>query len=126
MLLELLVAGRVRKHFDRLQSQLAAARSSTLRQPHAVGITFESPGEAGLFLWGRVPAGVDVDVLVKDAWQEGILLAGGTTFSPAGPASPCLRFNVVLSRHVRLTRYLEQRLRALTQGHVTLQRLAQA
>ena len=47
-------------------------------------------------------------------------------FSPVGPASPCLRFNVVLSQHVRLTRYLEQRLEALSQGHSTLQRLAQA
>jgi DNA-binding transcriptional MocR family regulator len=71
-----------------------------------------------------VPEGVDVDVLVKDAWQQGILLAGGATFSPAGPTSPCLRFNVVLSQHVRLTHYLEQRLDALAQGHGTLQRLA--
>lgn len=125
ILLELLATGRVRKHFDRLQGQLAGARSASVRQLGAAGITFESPGEAGLFLWGRVPEGVDVDVLVKDAWQQGILLAGGATFSPVGTASPCLRFNVVLSQHVRLTRYLEQRLRALAQGHGTLERLAQ-
>jgi hypothetical protein len=37
---------------------------------------------------------------------------------------PFLRFNVVLSQHVRLTRYLEQRLEALAQGQGTLQRLA--
>jgi hypothetical protein len=67
---------------------------------------------------------VDVDVLVKDAWQQGILLAGGATFSPVGPTAPCLRFNVVLSQHVRLTRYLEQRLEALAQGQGALQRLA--
>jgi hypothetical protein len=71
-----------------------------------------------------VPEGVDVDVLVKDAWQQGILLAGGATFSPVGPAMPFLRFNVVLSQHVRLTRYLEQRLEALAQGQGTLQRLS--
>lgn len=124
ILLELLAAGRVRKHFERLQAQLAVARSASLRLLRAAGITFESPGEAGLFLWGRVPEGVDVDVLVKDAWQQAILLAGGATFSPVGPASPCLRFNVVLSQHVRLTRYLEQRLDALAQGHTALQQLA--
>jgi DNA-binding transcriptional MocR family regulator len=125
ILLELLATGRVRKHFDRLQGQLAAARSASVRQLCAAGITFENPGEAGLFLWGRVPEGVDVDVLVKDAWEQGILLAGGATFSPVGTASPCLRFNVVLSQHVRLTRYLEERLDALAQGRGTLQRLAQ-
>jgi DNA-binding transcriptional MocR family regulator len=125
ILLELLAAGRVRKHFERLQGQLATARNATIRQLGAAGITFDSPGEAGLFLWGRVPDGVDVDVLARDAWQQGILLAGGAMFSPAGPASPCLRFNVVLGQHVRLTRYLEQRLGAIAQGRGALRRLAQ-
>lgn len=124
ILLELLAAGRVRKHFDRLQGQLATARTTSLRLLRAAGITFDSPGEAGLFLWGRVPDGVDVDLLVKDAWQQGILLAGGGTFSPVGDPAPCLRFNVVLSQHVRLIRYLEQQLQALAQGRGTLQRLA--
>ncbi|WP_280156349.1 GntR family transcriptional regulator [Piscinibacter sp. XHJ-5] len=87
--------------------------------------TFESPGEAGLFPWSRVPAGVDVDELVKDARQQGILLAGGAMFSPASRASPCLRLNVVLSQHVRLMRYLEQRLHALAQGQGSLHPLAQ-
>ena len=126
ILLELLATGRVRKHFERLQARLAMARASSLRQLRAAGIGFESPGEAGLFAWGRVPRGVEVDLLVKDAWQEGILLAGGATFSPEGSALPYLRFNVVLSQHVRLTRYLEQRLAALAQGQGTLQRLARA
>lgn len=124
VLLELLAAGRVRKHFERLQAQLAAARSASLRLLRAAGIGFDNPSDAGLFLWGRLPDGVDVDLLVKDAWQQGILLAGGATFSPVGTALPCLRFNVVLSQHVRLTRYLEQRLQALAQGQGTLQRLA--
>jgi len=125
ILLELLAAGRVRKHFDRLQGQLGAARSSTIRQLCATGISFESPGEAGLFAWGTLPEEVDVDVLVKDAWQQGILLAGGAMFSPVGPVSRCVRFNVVLSQHVRLTRYLEQRLDALARGQGELRRLAQ-
>ena len=125
ILLELLAAGRVRKHFDHLQGRLAAAHGASLRMLRAAGITFDSPSEAGLFLWGRVPEGVDVDVLVKDAWQQGILLAGGAMFSAVGPASLCLRFNVVLSQHVRLTRYLEQRLDALARGRGALQRLAQ-
>jgi len=43
-----------------------------------------------------------------------------------GPAVPCLRFNVVLSQHVQLTRYLEQRLEALAQGQGTLERLARS
>lgn len=126
ILLELLAAGRVRKHFERLHARLAAARSACMRQLRGAGIVFDSPGDAGLFLWGRVPEGVDLELLVKDAWQHGLLLAGGATFSPVGPASPCLRFNVVLGQHVRLTRYLGQQLQALAAGRGTLERLARA
>jgi len=126
VLLELLAAGRVRKHFERLHAKLASARTASLRTLRAAGITFESPSEAGLFLWGRLPDGVDVELLVKDAWQQGLLLAGGATFSATGTSSPHLRFNVVLSQHVRLTRYLEQRLQALTTGQDALNRLARA
>lgn len=123
ILLELLAAGRVRKHFERLQGQLAVARSACLRQLGAAGLRFDSPGEAGLFLWGRLPEGVDADLLVKDAWRHGILLAGGAMFSPGGPVSPCLRLNVVTGQHVRLAAYLEQRLQALAAGREALARV---
>lgn len=126
VLLELLAAGRVRKHFERLQGKLASARTACLRTLRAAGIAFESPAEAGLFLWGHLPDGVDVELLVKDAWRHGLLLAGGATFSAPGSASPHLRFNVVLSQHIRLARYLDQRLQALATGKDALKRLARA
>lgn len=126
VLLELLAAGRVRKHFERLQGRLASARTACLRLLRDAGIGFDSPSDAGLFLWGHVPDGIDVELLVKDAWQQGILLAGGATFSASGTPGQHLRFNVVLSQHVRLAHYLEQRLQALASGQGALQRLAKA
>jgi hypothetical protein len=54
------------------------------------------------------------------------LLSGGSTFA-SGPASAShLRFNVVHSRHVRLQRYLGERLAALAQGQRSVQRLVQS
>lgn len=125
VLLELLASGRVRKHAQRLQARLAAARAACLGGLQAAGMAFEAPADGGLFLWGRLPDGVDLDLLVRDAWQQHILLSGGSTFGSGGPGSAShLRFNVVHSRHVRLQRYLTERLAALAQGQRSVQRLA--
>lgn len=124
VLLELLSTGRWRKHIDRLQQRLGRARSLTVRQLTECGIEFDHPGEAGLFLWGRVPAGVDVEVLSRDAFANGILLARGASYFAEGRASDHLRFNVVFSQHVRLHEYLSQRLVAVSKGQAAVARAA--
>ncbi|WP_280154943.1 PLP-dependent aminotransferase family protein [Piscinibacter sp. XHJ-5] len=120
VLLELLASGRFRKHLDRLQQKLATARGEASRSLRQAGILLDHPGEGGLFLWGAVPRGVDVDVLVKDAYRNGLLLARGAAFAASGAADPHLRFNVVFSQHRRLCEYLQQRLSA---AHGALERL---
>lgn len=126
VLLEMLATGRVRKHAQRLQSKLAEARAACLRDLESVGISFEAPADGGLFLWGRLPEGIDLDVLVRDAWQQRILLSGGATFGAGPESAHHLRFNVVHSRHVRLQRYLGERLAALAQVQRSVERIAQA
>lgn len=125
VLLELLASGRWRKHIDRLQQRLQHARGQTARQLAATGIALEHPGEGGLFLWGQVPQGVDIDVLVKDAFANAILLARGSSFHADGAASRHLRFNVVFSQHARLHDYLSQRLAALSHANAALAKAAQ-
>ncbi|HJV63216.1 MAG TPA: PLP-dependent aminotransferase family protein [Albitalea sp.] len=124
VLLELLSSGRLRKHLDRLQHKLAAARAAATRVLRQSGILIERPAEGGLFLWGAVPRGIDVDVLVKDAYRNGILLARGAAFATDAPGDPHLRFNVIFSQHARLADYLSQRLGALTAAQGALQRVA--
>jgi DNA-binding transcriptional MocR family regulator len=125
VLLEFLAAGRWRKHLDRLQRKLATARSASTRQLRAAGVLLEHPAEGGLFLWGGLPHGVDVDALVKDAWHNGILLARGASFSPREAIDPHIRFNVVQSQNPRVASYLAARLSAPTTGaRATLQRVA--
>jgi len=124
VLLEVLAAGRLRKHLDRLQQKLATARAVAARQLSAAGIVLEQPGEGGLFMWGRVPAEVDIDLLVKDAFRNAILLARGATFTADGGADPHLRFNVVFSQNPRLADYLAPRLAAVSEAQTTLARVA--
>ena len=124
VLLELLAAGRVRKHLDRLQQKLATARRAATKQLRQAGILLEHPAEGGLFLWGSVPQGVDVDELVKDAFRNGLLLSRGATFMADGRPDPHLRFNVVFSQHERLASYLRERLSALSSARVAIRRVA--
>jgi DNA-binding transcriptional MocR family regulator len=124
VLLELLESGRLRKHVERLQRKLDTARAAATRHLRQAGILLERPGEGGLFLWGMLPGGVDVDLLVKDAYRNGILLARGAAFSIDAPRDPHLRFNVVFSQHTRLAEYLSHRLGALAVAHRTLTRAA--
>ncbi|HMC17568.1 MAG TPA: aminotransferase class I/II-fold pyridoxal phosphate-dependent enzyme, partial [Albitalea sp.] len=123
VLLEVLAAGRLRKHLERLQHKLASARSVATRQLREAGIVLDHPGEGGLFLWGRVPDGVDIDLLVKDAFRNSILLARGATFIAGdGASDPHLRFNVVFSQNPRLAEYLAPRLAAVSSAQATLAR----
>ncbi|HZY18812.1 MAG TPA: PLP-dependent aminotransferase family protein [Ramlibacter sp.] len=122
VLLELLATGRWRKHIDRLQRRIAAATAAATRQLAAAGVLLDHPGEAGLFLWGRLPAGVDVDELVRDAYRERIVLMRGAAFRADGADDPHIRFNAAFSQHVRLADYLRGRLSAHAISQAALRR----
>jgi hypothetical protein len=113
VLLEVLAAGRWRKHLDRLHASIAFARNASLRHLRGAGIAFDQPGEAGMFLWGKLPAGVDVDELAADAARNHILLVGGAAFRVGREADPHIRFNVAVCQQPRVADYLRERLQAI-------------
>lgn len=121
VLLELLASGRLRKHLDRLQHKLATARNTAVRELRRAGMLLDRPAEGGLFLWGTLPAGVKADLLVKDAYHHGILLAG-RAFDAGNEDQRHLRFNVVYAQHPKLIEFLSQRLQALSQATRAIQR----
>ncbi|MGM9481855.1 PLP-dependent aminotransferase family protein [Roseateles sp. NT4] len=122
VLLEVLAAGRWRKHLDRLQQRLAAARGQATQQLRQAGVLLEHPGEGGLFLWGALPAGVDVDSVVKEAFRAGILLVRGATFAADGARDPHIRFNVAFSQQPRVAQFLQDQLSASTSAQRVLER----
>ncbi len=122
VLLEVLAAGRWRKHLERLQQRLAKARVEAARQLREAGVLLEPAGEGGLFLWGALPAGVDVDGVVRDAFRSGILLVRGATFAADGAADPHLRFNAAFSQQPRLADFLREQLSAATSAQRVLER----
>lgn len=126
VLLEVLRAGGLRKHLDRLQRKIMAARNASTRQLSAAGVLFEQPGDAGLFLWGTMPEGLDVDLLVQDAYRNKILLMRGAAFSANDTPDRHIRFNVAFSQHPRLSTYLQERLQAVAGARSTLARASSA
>jgi DNA-binding transcriptional MocR family regulator len=122
VLLEVLRAGNLRKHLDRLQRKIMVARNASTQQLSAAGMLFEQPGDAGIFLWGTVPDGVDVDLLVQDAFRNKILLMRGAAFSANDTPDRHIRFNVAFSQHPRLSNYLQERLQAVAGMRTSLAR----
>jgi DNA-binding transcriptional MocR family regulator len=125
VLLEVLAAGRWRKHLDRLQQRLAVARAAAAQQLRQAGVLLEHAGEGGLFLWGALPAGVDVDGVVKEAFRNGILLVRGATFAADGVADPHIRFNVAFCQQPRLADFLRDQLSAATSAQRLVERARQ-
>ncbi|ELX08413.1 GntR-family transcriptional regulator [Janthinobacterium sp. HH01] len=126
VLLEVLKAGNLRKHLDRMQRKIMAARNASTQQLSAAGVLFEQPGDAGIFLWGTMPEGLDVDLLVQDAYRNNILLMRGAVFSANDTPDQHIRFNVAFSQHPRLSIYLQERLQAVAGARSSLARASSA
>ncbi|MBV6323806.1 PLP-dependent aminotransferase family protein [Duganella violaceipulchra] len=122
VLLEVLKAGNLRKHLDRLHRKIMTARNASTQQLIAAGVRFEQPGDAGIFLWGTLPEGLDVDLLVQDAFRNDILLMRGAAFSANDTPDQHIRFNVAFSQHPRLSNYLQERLQAVAGARSSLAR----
>jgi len=126
VLLEVLRAGNLRKHLDRMQRKIMAARNASTQQLSEAGVRFEQPGDAGIFLWGTMPEGLDVDLLVQDAYRNNILLMRGAAFSANDTPNQHVRFNVAFSQHPRLSSYLRERLQAVAGVRSSLARVSGA
>lgn len=122
VMLEVLAAGRWRKHLDRLNAKLLAARHASARLLSSAGLLLDHPGEGGLFLWASVAPDVDLNLLVQDAYRNKILLARGATFFANNQSDAHIRFNVAFSQQPRLADYLRDRLQSLAGARATLAR----
>ncbi|HTY50117.1 MAG TPA: PLP-dependent aminotransferase family protein [Steroidobacteraceae bacterium] len=106
---EVLGGGRYRRHVDRVRARLARLRRDCRAALESAGLGFEDAG-GGMFLWARVPGGIDVDALVRRALERSILLAKGSLFSPAGGSGERLRFNPAHSTDPTLAQFLREAL----------------
>ncbi|HQQ62989.1 MAG TPA: PLP-dependent aminotransferase family protein [Pseudomonadales bacterium] len=120
VLAELLRSGRYRKHLQTLRTKLAAARPRATQLLNSVGLRVVDPADCGIFLWAEMPPGINVDALVRDAFDAGILLAKGQLFFASDAPSAHLRFNVATCTDARVIEFLQSRLQAAPDNVVAL------
>ena len=108
----LLTDGSYRRHVDGLRSRLAAATGPAVRRLAACGLAPWAPPVGGMFLWARLPAGLDSAAVSRAALAEGVLLAPGDVFSVSRTAGRFLRFNVAQSSAPRVFEVLERAMEA--------------
>ncbi|UEM04897.1 PLP-dependent aminotransferase family protein [Skermanella rosea] len=94
LVLAVLKDGTYRRHMDGLRGRLSHAMARTGAGLRSIDIVPWIEPRAGMFLWGRLPEGVDAAGLARQALAENIVLAPGNVFSLSGAAGGFLRFNV--------------------------------
>jgi DNA-binding transcriptional MocR family regulator len=102
LVLALLREGSYRKHMEALRQRLAHARSETFARLNAIGIVPWIEPQAGMFLWCKLPSGLDAADIARRALAENIVLAPGNAFSLSQTAGSFMRFNVAQSVDQRI------------------------
>ncbi|MBI4936971.1 MAG: PLP-dependent aminotransferase family protein [Nitrosomonadales bacterium] len=104
----LLRQGAYRHHVDALRNRLADAMGRTLHRLGKLGITPWMKPQGGMFLWVRLPHGLDSAKVSREALHEGVVLAPGNVFSLGQTAAPFMRFNVAQCQPQRVFEVLEK------------------
>src|SRR4030095_12357734 len=87
LVLAVLSDGSYRRHVEGLRTRLAAAMSQVAARLRRMGIEPWLMPEAGMFLWCRLPDGIDAAGVARAAVAENVLLAPGNVFSVSQSAA---------------------------------------
>lgn len=97
--------GALRRHAERVNTRLAAARTRTVRLLREAGCTLVTP-PAGLFGW--VDVGVDTEALAQQMLDQGWLIAPGSLFHATPRPTTLMRVNFATAQDARFWKLLKQ------------------
>jgi DNA-binding transcriptional MocR family regulator len=103
-----LTDGGYRRHMERVRMRLAQAMTRAVARLAAIGITPWVEPHAGLFVWGRLPDGIDAVAVTRRALTRNVVLAPGNVFSVNRSAEDYLRLNVAMMADDRVYRALDE------------------
>jgi DNA-binding transcriptional MocR family regulator len=112
LVLTALSDGSYRRHMEKVRARLARARHDVARRLRAIGIEPWIEPAAGLFLWCRLPGGVDAAEVARRGLSERIVFAPGNVFSVGQHARDFMRFNAALSGDETIYAFLQRALEA--------------
>jgi DNA-binding transcriptional MocR family regulator len=111
LVLAMLKDGSYRKHMDALRARLSRVMGETSVRLKALGILPWLEPQAGMFLWCRLPDGIDAADVARRALAQKVVLAPGNAFSLSRASGSYLRFNVAQSTDARIFKSLERAMR---------------
>jgi DNA-binding transcriptional MocR family regulator len=106
-----LTDGSYRRHVERLRGRLEQAMTRAITRLRPLGIKPWIEPRAGLFLWAKLPNGIDAVEVTRRALDQNMVLAPGNVFSVSQNASDYLRLNVAMMADERVYSILESALR---------------
>jgi DNA-binding transcriptional MocR family regulator len=112
LVLTLLRDGSYRKHMEALRLRLSRAMIDVTSRLAAIGITPWIEPQAGMFLWCKLPEGIDAADVARRALAANIVLAPGNAFSLSRTANSFLRFNTAQSDDERIFKVLAMAMRS--------------
>lgn len=110
----LLVDGTYRRHVDALRVKLADAMSEAIRRLTLIGLDVWTRPRAGMFLWTRLPEGLDAARVARHALSENVILAPGNVFGTSEQAAQFMRFNVSQCKGPKVYEVLRRAMDAAT------------
>lgn len=102
ILLTALTDSGYRKHMEAVRLRLAEAVENTVARLQAIGIAPWLVPQSGMFLWCRLPQGIDAASMARACLKDGVVLAPGNAFSQSLSAGDFMRFNVAQSADGRI------------------------
>ncbi|UCI05062.1 PLP-dependent aminotransferase family protein [Mesorhizobium sp. B1-1-8] len=108
LVLTLLKDGSYRKHVEQLRARLSRAMAETAGRLKAMGIEPWIDQPAGMFLWCRLPDGIDAADVARRALTDNVVLAPGNAFSLSLTASRFMRFNVAQCEDEQIFKALDK------------------
>jgi DNA-binding transcriptional MocR family regulator len=97
---------------EALRQRLALTMIETATRLKAIGIVPWTEPQAGMFLWCRLPKGLDAADIARRALADNVVLAPGNAFSLSQTAAGFMRFNVAQSGDPRIFSALQVSMKA--------------
>ena len=112
LLHRVLTGGTHKRHVEALRAKLARDMGPALRRVEALGLEPFIAPRSGLFVWAKLPDGLDAAAVARLALAEDVLFAPGNVFSASHSAAGHLRFNVANCAEPRVFAVLDRAMRA--------------
>lgn len=112
--LAMLTDSGYRKHIETLRQRLSDLRSSVASRLKQQGITPWIEPRSGMYLWCKLPEGIDSAAVAREALAHDVVLAPGNAFSLSQNFSSYLRFNVSQSDDERVFKALESSIKIVS------------